>query len=288
MDAFKKCQDSLGVTKNILVLLSCGMNNEAHNIDWDPTETEDEKINNPLSPEQEALILSARGMIRRMASRMMHLGHDLSQEDLMQAGIFGAMRAAQKYKAESGYRFNTYAFHWARCEIERTISWEGRSIRLPEWRRDTFHKIVTTELKAGRPLSSEELETKTGISKKNLETTRQLFQSPIESLEKPHGKTDGGSQSTLGSFLPDKSTENAEETVIKRQNAREIHRRLQQLKAVNPRAYQTIAMHFQLNGGPEMTLKEIGATMNVSRERARQLKIIGLRQLREWLEKEDF
>lgn len=38
---------------------------------------------------------------------------DASQrQDLMQEGVFGLMRAAEKYDADKGFRFSTYATYW--------------------------------------------------------------------------------------------------------------------------------------------------------------------------------
>ena len=65
----------------------------------------------------------------RVARR--HVGRGLAMEDLLQEGVVGLIRAAEKYDWRRGTRFSTYAVPWIRQSIAQALANTGRLIRLP-------------------------------------------------------------------------------------------------------------------------------------------------------------
>ena len=67
----------------------------------------------------------ARGEARKLA------GPFMDEEDLVQEGYIGLLRAAKRFDPDRGIRFSTYARWWVRAQVTRAIDHTGRPVRLP-------------------------------------------------------------------------------------------------------------------------------------------------------------
>ena len=57
--------------------------------------------------------------------------NELPLLDLIQEGIFGLIRATEKFDWRRGFKFSTYATYWIRQAIQRGIENKARTIRVP-------------------------------------------------------------------------------------------------------------------------------------------------------------
>ena len=69
--------------------------------------------------------------LRKSTNGLNNIGCILTLSDLIQEGNLGIMEAAERFEADKGCRFSTYAIHWVRSRILRCIADNSRVIRLP-------------------------------------------------------------------------------------------------------------------------------------------------------------
>ena len=102
----------------------------------------------------------ARGEARKLSGLLM------SEEDLVQEGYIGLMKAARRYDPARGLRFSTYAHWWVRAQITRTIDRSGRAVHVSAMAVDqarTLRKFRDELEAAGETASYETLAEYTGI-----------------------------------------------------------------------------------------------------------------------------
>src|SRR5687767_13945870 len=78
---------------------------------------------------KERMINSNLRLVVSIAKR--YQGHGLPFGDLIQEGIIGLNRAAEKFDWRRGFKFSTYATWWIRQACQRAISNQSRTIRVP-------------------------------------------------------------------------------------------------------------------------------------------------------------
>jgi RNA polymerase primary sigma factor len=222
---------------------------------------------------KERMINSNLRLVVSLAKR--YQGQDLPLLDLIQEGILGLIRAAEKFDWRRGYKFSTYATFWIRQAIQRGIANKARTIRIPVHIGQRERKIARTqrELQAqlGRPPTDEEVAEAADIKVTDIEELRDAARA-VTSLDRPIGEE---GEAAFGDLLPSDAPEPEEEVEVSLRSEA-LMRALDQLP---DREREVVQLRFGVNGGEPTPLRETGRRMGLSPERVRQLEGKALKRL---------
>ena len=201
----------------------------------------------------------------------------LSLADLINEGNIGLMKAAKRFDETRGFKFISYAVWWIRQAILQALAEQSRIVRLPLNRVGTLHKIgkisSSLEQEYGREPSPSEIARELELSAVEVSDTLKISNSHL-SLDAPFSTSEDNS---LMDVLEDEFQPAPDEALLDESLRLEIERALDSLSR---REAEVINLYFGLNHEKALTLEEIGARFNLTRERVRQIKEKAIRRLR--------
>ncbi len=233
------------------------------------------KIRNDDQEALDTLVRSNLRFVVSVAKKYQNQGVSLS--DLINEGNLGLIRAAHKFDETKGIKFISYAVWWIRQAILQALAEQSRIVRVPLNRAGTLHRIgkrasaLLQEL--GREATHAEIAYGTDLTEEEVAKTMAISQIHL-SLDQPMTP---GEDNRLLDYLPDTTNQTPDEETFDKALTESIHEALAGLKE---REAKILRLYFGLDAAEPMTLEQIGAVLNITRERVRQIKEKALSRLR--------
>ena len=222
---------------------------------------------------KERLINSNLRLVVSNARRYMR--QDLNLLDLIQEGILGLIRAAEKFDWRKGYKFSTYATFWIRQAIQRALESKERTIRVPNQVAQRERKVMRIErelaTKLGRDPSTEEVAEAAELPPAQVEEIRDLTR-VVTSLDRPVGDEDA---SALGEFIPDERSGPSEEVAVSLRD-QTLRRAVEDLPEDERKV---IRLRYGINGDEPTPLRETSRRLELKQSEVKTLEERGLSRL---------
>ncbi len=193
----------------------------------------------------------------------------LSLIDLINEGNIGLIKAAKRFDETKGFKFISYAVWWIRQSILQALAEHSRIVRLPLNKITTANKVNRTffELlqKFQREPSVKEIADELKIAPRDV--LRVISNSDRNvSMDAPINENESMS---LYSIISSDGSDSPEKELIRQSLTTELKRILSTLPF---REAEIIKQYYGLEMQHPLTLEEIGANFDITRERVRQLK----------------
>jgi RNA polymerase primary sigma factor len=211
-----------------------------------------------------------------IANARKYQGRGLPLLDLIQEGVLGLIRAAEKFDHRKGFKFSTYATFWIRQAIQRAIDNGGRTIRLPVNLEQRERRITRAERelagRLGRDPTEAEVAEAAGLTVEELAASRDISR-VITSLDRP--VSEDADATSLGELLHSDAPGPAEEVEITlREEA--IQRALQRLPETER---NVVALRYGIGGNEPVSLVELSRRLGRSQRELRALERHALEEL---------
>ena len=198
-------------------------------------------------------------------------GQGLDLVDLISEGNIGLITAIDKFDAEKGYHFISYAVWWIRQCILKAICEKSRAIRLPLNRANELVQIEHARKMVGSGKTEEEeiseVAEMLGMESSHVRDMININREMVSLDAQVRG--DDSDSASVGDFMEDERYASPYEEIV----AKTMHEDINEvLETLRPNEARVIRLRYGLDGSRPMSLKEVGDVCQLTKERIRQIE----------------
>ena len=227
-----------------------------------------------------SLILSHLRFVVRIARG--YSGYGLPQQDLIQEGTVGLMKAVRRFDPEMGVRLVSFAVHWIRAEIHEFIlrNWRIVKVATTKAQRKLFFNLRSAKKRLGW-LSRQEVEDVAqdlGVKPETVLEMESRLSGHDVAFDGAADADDEEAGMAPAAYLADNSMEPARQLEKENMAADRRERLYSALETLDARARDVLSARWL--GDSRLTLQELADRYGVSAERIRQVEKQALNRLR--------
>jgi len=238
------------------------------------------------------LMLHNSKLVIKIAGAYGNMGLDM--DDLVSEGNIGLYEAACRFDPEKGAKFSSYSAFWIKQRIRKALTTKSRNIRVPNSSLEKFNEVIDFinkyEEEHGHKPSTDEIAR--GIGSTNNRVTSVVnaalgtlsFDSAVDS------DSEGSKENTpnLYHMLEDKTVQPPNEDCLKLEAKKIVNTALKKGK-LTTRERQVVKGRFGFTkNGERQTLEKLGLKLKITRERVRQIELIAMFKIKNWLESQNY
>ena len=240
----------------------------------------DERIRKGVARSNRASNELVKGNLRLVMSiAQKFLNRGVNQEDLIQEGNLGLLRAVEKFDYTRGFKFSTYATWWIRQAVSRTLGESSRTVRLPANVNQQIKAATRAQQQLMQELgvkpSTKQIAERAGMTEKQVREVLGYFRT-VQTLDEPVNNDDKNAD-TRGALISDENALSPEEIALDHGLQEALSGAFADLDI---REQQVLLLRFGIGRADEMSTSQIAQELDISRERVRQIHMRALKRLR--------
>lgn len=201
----------------------------------------------------------------------------LSLQDLINEGNLGLIRAAHRFDETRGFKFISYAVWWIRQSILVALSEQARVVRIPLNRIEELNRVNRMRDKLEKVFEREPSVHEIADALDLLpDDVKEIMTSKnnVLSMDVPFSIDEDNS---LYDVLHDKGSASPDKNLLKESLSIEIEKALSNL---SEREAMIIRLFYGVGGQKSLSLDEISAKLNITKERIRQIKYQAIKKIK--------
>jgi RNA polymerase primary sigma factor len=221
------------------------------------------------------MIVSNLRLVVNVAKRF--IGRGMSFLDLIEEGNLGLIRAVEKFSYRRGTRFSTYGTWWIRQTINRALINQGRTVRVPVHMVDLAKKYFKTVADLARQTGREPSTAEVAVA---MDISPEMADRILLSTRRTY-KLDAEVPGESRPLMETVENEKAETPFLTTYLLIRYERLNELMKRLSDREREVLKMRFGLESTEQLTLKQAGEKLGITRERVRQIEKDALKKLRQ-------
>jgi len=207
-------------------------------------------------------------------------GQGMQILDIIEEGNIGLMRAVERFDPDMECRFSTYAVHWIKQGIRRSLLEKVKNIRVPAYMAELVARWKKLSREQPHITDVKEIVKALRLPKENIK----LIQRIIRTAQINGANLDTEDASELSGFFEDVNPENNPEVAVGMRD--DVSLLQSRLNLLTKREADILRYRYGMDAFPVLTLEEIGKIFSLTRERVRQIEAKAIKRLRELIPSE--